>query len=101
MACGMFGSVNFRIDEDELVDTTAPDVRLENFVGVEKVAHYQIKAGKMIGRFRWKLSMVAEEARKRTVFNRTGGLRIKSIFSQRDDMFVADDLDVGIGKTVP
>ena len=69
-------------------------------LGIEKVADDLLKAAEIIDQLGSKFALAAEKAGERSVFDRTRGIRVSAHLGERDDVFVAENLEMSGGKRI-
>ena len=79
--------------QNSLCAAPLPQIVFENLIGIVEIAENQIEAAEIIAQIEWKLCVSGEEARQRTVFNRSDGVGVKSLIRDDRDMRVTKDLD--------
>ena len=71
----------------------APQIVVENLIRIVEIAENQVEAAEIIAQIERKLRVSGEEARERSVFNRSDGIGVKSFIRDDRDMRVTKDLD--------
>ena len=72
---------------------TLPQIVFENLIRIVEIAENQIEAAEIIAQIERKLRISGEEARQRTVLDRSDRIGIKSFIRDERNMRVTKDLD--------
>src|ERR1043166_2606171 len=81
---------------DEVFHPAAAEVGFKNAIGIVEVADDDIESCKIICQLDWKIGFLCEETRERPILDGANGLRIKAILRDQRDVFVSQNLNVGI-----
>jgi len=71
----------------------APQIVFENLIRIVEIAENEVETAEIIAQIERKLHVSGEEARQRTVFNRSDGIGVKSFIRDDRNMWVTKDLD--------
>jgi len=91
---GVFLIRNLRRTDDEIPRTGLTEIRRKNIVRIEKVTDDLLEAAEISHQFSGELGAVTKEAGEWSVLDRPRGICISAHLSQRDDVFVAENLDM-------
>ena len=83
-----------------MFNATAAQIVFKNPVRIIQITDDQIETGEIICQLRWQFGIPGEETREAPVFNGAHRLRVKTVFSECRDMFVAKNLDPGLRPCV-
>ena len=95
---GVRGVVDLRECGEEILHASPPEIGLEEPARVVEKTHHLLEAGEVFDEVRREFAAGDEEAGHRCVFDRTRGVRVEAVFGERDDVLVAEDLQMRAGE---
>jgi hypothetical protein len=95
---GMLRIVDLHVGREQILHPGAAQIPLEETIGIEKVADHLLEAREVLRKVRREGGMRNEKARHGAVFYGARGVGVEASVSDLDDVLVAEDFQVGVGK---